>query len=92
MNIENIYDYQQLAFNRAIQLYKARFTFQRPFEFELLGIFVDASFVIATFMERKTTQIDRQLILFSELELSVEDWEHYVNTQTQISEWKEVAL
>jgi len=92
MNIGNIIDYQKLAFDRAIELYKARYTFQRPFEFELMGILVDSSFVIVTFMETKTTQIDRQMILFSELDLSAEDWDHYVATQTQISEWKEGVL
>ena len=92
MTIENIYEYQSIAFERAIELYKARFTFQRLFEFELMGILVDSSFAIVTFMEQKTTQIDRQIVLFSELELSDEDWSHYVATQTQISEWKEGAL
>ena len=89
MEILNIYEYQKTAFARAVELYKAKYPLQRGFEFILVGILVDSSFVILTFMEEKTTYMDRQILLFSELQLTNDEWVHYIHTQMQISDWKD---
>lgn len=89
MELKDVIDFQLLAFDRALELYRAKYPLQRGFIFQFIGICVESSFVIVTFAENKTMEFDRQILLLSEMNMEVQEWREYISAQEELSDWKE---
>ena len=88
MELNGIFEYQELVFTKAVELYKAKNPTQINFNFDLVGIMFFSKFIVVTFQERKSEGMEKQIILYTEIEMPDNDWTEYLNAQTDVSNFK----
>ena len=84
MTIDNIFEYQDLVFNKAVELYKSKNQTQVNFNFDLVGVMFYTKFVVITFQERKSESMEKQILLNAEIEMSDTDWNVYIDAQKDV--------